>query len=262
MYIAQRMSQYKEIPLTINNVSFTITDMLNLVSNIEKGGVAILDEQISTSGLGSTIERMALSNIEMTVRAHKLSLFFSSPKFTYHNFHYFLETWEFGSDKKIDWSKPIMEQWKFTKLIVYDSKEHMLGYIITTTPKNKDFLVQYEEKKDKFIMDVKGMRTTRRHETLLNTVYSLVQNDEFLEQYTRLMIGKKPKRLRKLLVLVSLKGQLFAVEEINTLVDYLEYIIEFEPEIMEKVRQMKSKLQKQFQEQSQPAQGLTGWMKA
>ena len=212
-----------EKELSIDNCFFTLTELLNKVAEIDKGEVIILDEQIHTTGYGSKIEKKALENIEMTVRAHRLSLFFAAPKHISHNYHYFVETWQMGSTAKWDWNIPIEKQWLYTKNIIYSEKGHMLGYFVTTTPKDMGFVKAYEKKKDSFIYDVKGMRGGKRHEFIMGLGNKLLEQKGFIDKYSVV----KTKRLKQLLVNYYLKGPMLTIEEWKTLIDWIDFKITF-----------------------------------
>jgi ubiquinone/menaquinone biosynthesis C-methylase UbiE len=109
----------------------------------------------------------------------------------------------------------------FTKSIVYDSKNRPLGYIVTDKPKNEKFLAEYERKKDKFIDEVRKKRASGRHEYLEERARKLIENEEFV----RLFREAKTKRLKKLHTIYFLQGELLSIEELNMLVDYIEYFL-------------------------------------
>jgi hypothetical protein len=215
--------------LSINNCFFTLSDLLDAVETIGKGEIVMLDEQVHTTGYGSMIERKTLENVEMTVRSHRLSLFFAAPKFIQHNFHYYIETWQMGADKKWDWTRSIHSQWKYTKNIVFSDKGHMLGYVVTMTPPNALLLRQYEAKKDEFIVDVRQMRGGGRYKRVLKKCEFILNDTEFLKKY----VFCKSKRLKQLLVNEYLKGPWFSIEEWRTLIDKLDYEIIFNDKFSE-----------------------------
>lgn len=208
--------------LSIDNCFFTISDLVNKIENIDRGESVILDEQTHTTGYGSKTERRQLQNIEMTVRAHRLSLFFAAPPFIQHNFHYFLETWQMGSDKKWNWNKSMEEQWKYTKNIISSHRGHMLGYVITTTPSDVGFLKKYEDKKDKFIGDVRKQKGSTRYRLVMKKGDELLNSKKFLVEWVKVY---KSKPLRRLICTHYLEGFGFTIAEWGQLVDYIDYRI-------------------------------------
>lgn len=233
---------YKPEPmkLTLDDVAFTITDMLKLIEKSERGDNRVLDEQIHNTGYGSNIEKQALKNAEMTVRAQKLSFFFAAPVFIPHNFHYFFEVWQMGSVKPWDWEVSIEEQWVYTKNIVYDQRGNMLGYVITNTPSDKDFLEKYEKKKSKFIDNVKKQRSGQRHKVILDKAYELAEHDEFIKKFSL----AKTKSLKFLLTKVELKGFMMSIDETKQLIDYIDYVLAFEPKFTAKLTKFKKNIKK------------------
>jgi hypothetical protein len=240
IFIAEKMANFNGTELTLENWCFTITDLLKVVEKLKITDIFGLDEQIHTSGYGSMIEKNILDNVEMTVRAHKLSFFFSSPKHIIHNYHYYLETWQMGSNKKWDWDKPIEQQWKYTKSIIFDHKDIPIGYVITGKPTNEDFLEKYEKKKSKFIEEIRKRRGSTRYKHILDRAYEIVEDDEFLKRWALC----KTKRLKRLLVVVALKGEMMSIEETNMLLDYIDYITNFEPDLRSKIEKFKKLLTK------------------
>lgn len=231
IYIVEKLLKYKGMDeLPTDNICFTIASLLKVVENLKIGDVFILDEQVHTAGYGSHIERNILENVEMTTRAHKLCFFFLAPRFFVHNYHFFLETWQIGSDKEWSWNKPVEEQWKYTKSVLYDHKNHMLGYIITGTPENKEFMKKYDEKKNEFIEQVRLRRGSGRHQYILDKAYMLLENDTFLRRF----VQSRTRRLKRLNMIIALKGELISVEESNMLLDYISWVIEEEPKFRKK----------------------------
>lgn len=207
--------------LSIDNCFFTISDLMSKIENVDKGDVLILDEQVHTTGYGSKTEKNALQNIEMTVRAHRLSLFFAAPPFIQHNFHYFFETWQMGSSKKWNWSMPLEDQWKYTKNIVNSHRGHMLGYVITTSPGDMKFVEKYEKIKDKFIGDVRKQKGSMRYKLVMKKGDELLKNKRFLAEWVKV----KSKNLKKLISTHYLEGFGFTTVEWGQLVDYIDYKI-------------------------------------
>lgn len=237
LYIQEKYAKEYNKPLSIDSCAFTITDCLKVAEKAKSQDIITLDEQIYTSGYGSTTERRSLENVEMVVGKLGLSFFFIAPKFVRHNFHYFLEVWQMGSEKQWDFEVPIEKQWKYTKSILFNHKGYMLGYIVTSTPKNQTFLKLYEEKKDKFIDEVKSGRGGGRHKVILDRAFDLLSGKikempDFFERY----IVLRTKRLKYLLIRVALRGEMLSIEEMRTLVDYCDYTIEFEEKFKEKRR--------------------------
>lgn len=207
--------------LNIDNCSFTVTDMLKRIGEAEKGETFILDEQVHTSGYGSSVERKALNNIETTVRADKLSLFFAAPSLIRHNFHYYVEVWQMGSLKPWDFNQPITDQWRYTKSILFSHKAHPLGYIITTTPRDKEFLEKYEAKKARFIQNIKEMKSDRRAYMLLEWAKKVLEDKEFISNYIKF----KSKDMRKLMISNYL-GKKMSIDELKQVVAYIDYYSE------------------------------------
>lgn len=240
--IAEKYARYRGQRLKIENVWFTISEALDGIEKMKKGSIGILDETIHTFGTGSKVERTLLNNIEMVVRAHRLSFFFLAPMHVRHNYHYYLMTWQMGKEgEEWDIEKPIETQWQFTKSFIYDHMGQCLGYIITDTPKNKNFLAEYEKKKDKFITAVRMKRGGARHEHLLKRAFELLEDPEFFERYMQMF---KTKRLKKLAIRVSLKGEIMSIEEINILVDYIDYVLNREPKFKNKMEKWFNKEKK------------------
>jgi hypothetical protein len=213
--------------ISIDNVFFTVTDMLEAIETVEKGSVVWLDEQIFTSGYGSTVEKRNLQNIESTVRAHKLSFFFSAPQFIQHNFHYYMETWQMGSDEP--WPENVgklstenikgwIHHWKYTKSIVYSEKGHMMGYIVTRTPDDKAFLSAYQKKKDKFVTDVRAQKGGQRFMVIERRAHRLLEKPEFLSEFC----STRDNKLRQLACEIHSGGIYMGIQDWRTLVSYID----------------------------------------
>lgn len=237
LFLMEIQAKYGNVELCIDNVCFTITDILKIIEKGDKGEIYCLDEQRHTYGYGSSVERMGLDNVEMTVRAHKLSFFFSAPRLIPHNYHFYFETWEMGSNEEwdmvkiADGEKSIYDYWKYTRLICYDNKGGIIGHIITGAPKDRDFLVKYEEKKDKFINDIRARTGSKRPLYVLDKAYELadytdpVSKIQFLEEF---ILKAKTADLKTNFVLVTLAkigGGDLSIDETKKISHYLGYII-------------------------------------
>lgn len=186
--------------IRIENCEFTLTELLKRVEGLsvaleklkkqetheliakklkESGEEFQLDEQISIHGYGSTVEKNMLDNIEMIVGKWEWSFSFLAPKYIPHNFMYHLETWEWGNwEKKIDPDVPVNKQWIFTKSIITDHRGYKLGYIVTSTPEDKNFLKKYETKKDKFLAYATQFKGSQRPKLLIDKCYELLMSKE------------------------------------------------------------------------------------
>lgn len=236
LFLYEKFNAYKKMKINLDNCTFVINDLLDVVAKLAKGETFILDEQVHTSGYGSNIERMILENIEMTVRQDRLSFFFLAPKYIGHNFHYFLETWQMGSDQPWDFNKSIYDQWKYTRSILFDHRQHMLGYIVTGKPTDEDFLVKYEKKKNQYISKFRQRKGSGRYKHILDRAYKIMADDEFLTKYAL----AKNKTMKRLLVIIKLEGELISIDELRMLIDYCDFIANFEPSVKEKLRQFAS----------------------
>jgi len=236
--IVMEFLKYKGLKkIDLDNCCFTINDLLTVVERLEEGGVFILDEQVHTAGYGSQVERHILDNVEMTTRAHKLCFFFLAPKFFVHNFHYFIETWQMGTEGEWDWNKSIDKQWMYTKSILFDHRQHMLGYIITNTPEDKEFLKAYDAKKNNFINEVRMRRGSGRHQYIMDKAYALLEDEIFFERFVR----SKGNDLKRLNMLIALKGELMSTDESKMLLSYIKWAIQEEPKFVNKAKIIKGK---------------------
>jgi hypothetical protein len=230
IFLAEMYSKFAGIPLSIRNVCFTVTDMLRAVEDGQKGDLFILDEQIHTHGYGSNVEKNMLVNIERVVRAHKLCFFFIAPEWIPHTYHYYIETYQMGGDSRFDPAKPLEEQWKYTKSILYDNRNAKLGYIITGEPQNKEFLALYNAKKDEFVSTVRSMGGGARDNFVTDTARELVLSDKAISLFDltvpmtfREMYKGCKNKMQKLSVINGfiyklLKGRIFSTTELNLLV--------------------------------------------
>jgi len=220
---------------------------------LEKGQM-FKSKNIFIHNYGSAVERMGLENVEMTVRAHRLSFFFSAPRLIPHNYMYYFETWSMGSDVPWDWeaiqigSKTIYDYWKYTRLIVYDIKGNIIGHIVTGKPKDEDFLAKYEKKKDNFIVDIRARTGSKRPLYVLDKAYELAEytdpetNIPFLEEF---ILKAKTADLKTNFVLVTLAkigGGDLSIDETKKISHYLGYIIAKEEKYKSIVDKCKAQL--------------------
>jgi len=225
--------------LGMKNVFYRLSDLFTAIRDAKEESIFCMDEQVYTAGLGSNIERMALSNIEQVVRVKKLSFFYSSPREVAHVYHYKVETWEIGFTEPWDMEKVVGEpgylerMWKYTKNVVFDSKDSMLGYFITAAPQDKKFLADYEKHKREFVDTVQIMGGGGRQDIYMAMAKDLLNRDSFMKKYAL----SKTKRLRELLIRIELRGILFGVQEMKTLVDYMEFLCSYEQEFIERYAQ-------------------------
>lgn len=233
------------------NVAFTITDALTAAENADRGGVVTLDEQVQTFGPGSGVEKGLLKNIEMTVRAQKLSFFFLAPIFVDHAFHYFLRTWQILGPRKFDPKVPVERQWTHTKSLVYDDLEHPLGYIVTESPRDLKFMKRYEEKKDKFITEIRGRRGSRRPFYLLDKAFELIQKPGFVEKWINPLASVQAKQS---LISQFTKGEMFTINDFGTLKSHIEYAVAFDPNL-EKYRELKTRMRVEYKMKEKFLQG-------
>lgn len=239
LFLIGVLSGFIRIDFGIENIHFTLRDMLKDIENAKEGSTHFLDEQVNTSGYGSQIEKMALENLEMTIRKRRINLFFSCPAFVRHNFDFYLETWEMGALKPWNWDIPIHEQWKFSKSIVYDEKDHKIGFIVTGDNPNKELLKAYEQKKDVFLDMIQQRRSSGRFNFYDEKARNFIKNNDFMNMYVR----AKNKTLKKLLITEELRGELFSTEEIKLVSEKIDYLINFDSDIRaDVIRTIKSKI--------------------
>ena len=222
LFVVEQYAKYTGKTLKIDNVFFHSSDMLKAIGkeDMDKNEIFILDEQVRTRGHGSRAEIEDLQNIEMTVRQHKLSFFFLAPEFVRHTFHYYTETWQMGSDKPIDLNKDYEKQWKYTKSILYDHRDAMLGYIVTGKPSNIEFLEAYEQKKNLFIEKVRRRKTYGRYAYVKEKSAELALKPGFAKEFQL----AKTMTVKKVVVILALEGEAMTTAEINMLVQYLQYV--------------------------------------
>lgn len=221
MFISEFLSKQLNYELTIDNVYFSKLDMLLALEKARDGDIYILDEQTKTFGVGSGAEKEWLDNIEKIVRQKKLFLLFSSPVEEPHIYHYKLRVWAMGSEKEWDNTKKFEEQWKYTQSLLYGTGEILLGYIITGTPKNKEFLNLYEEKKAKFIKEMLERRGSKKTEYLMNLANQLLQKKGFFVKYALC----NTKTTKKILCRMEIGQGFLTSEEEKMLVDFIDYVI-------------------------------------
>lgn len=194
---------------------------LERVGSIEKGSISILDEQIHTSGTGSSLEKKLLENVEMVVGQQQLSFFFIAPRDIQHVYHYKIETWQKGSSQPWNPKKSLESQWKYTKSIIYNHHAIPFGYIITTTPNDEKFMKEYDIKKNKFIDAVRESKGGVRYMTISREANSMVTDRIFIDEYSTC----KNNRLRILTIKEHLHGKQFTSEEMKTLNDKIDYLL-------------------------------------
>jgi len=217
--------------LTIDHCFYTITELLKNLRNAGEFESRVLDEQVQIAGAGSAIEKRAMQNVEMTVRAQRLSFFFASPAFVPHNCHYFFEVWQAGSLKPWDWDVPMEEQWKYTKNIIYDQKGFMLGYMITGTPRDMEFIGKYNKKKDEFINRVKAQKSGMRFTIIEDQAKDILSSDSFLKDYA----VAKTRDLKTFMVTKEMGGFMAGTMEVRQIVSVIDYMIATNPEYQQKL---------------------------
>lgn len=177
LFIAEKLSAFLGKPVEIDNINFTITDMLKAIEKAEKGSILVLDEQTKTVGPGARAEMSMLYNIEDVVRQYKMYLFFISPRYVHHTYHYMINVWQPGSDKSFDPSRSIEGQWKYSRSIISNESQIDIGYIVTGTPTNKDLLERYEKKKEQFVTDIRMRRGFNRPGYLRNRIFDMLSSN-------------------------------------------------------------------------------------
>lgn len=219
LYAIEKYSEYRKQPFTLDHVAFTITELNSLIEGLEHGAIFMLDEQIHTKGYGSRVEMEILENAEMTVRQHGLSFFFLAPKFIQHNFHYILETWCRGSEQPWDFeNKTLEEQWKWTKSILYDHREHMIGYIVTGTPSDTELLKAYDKKKDEFIDKVRKGKGSDRYLIIKQEAADLLADEAFVDNFK---MGTT-QDFKKFLLIQRLEGKAMSTDEFKMLFAFVD----------------------------------------
>jgi hypothetical protein len=146
-----------------------------------------------------------------------------------------------GSVKPWDWSVPIEDQWKYTKNILYDQKGFMLGYIVTGTPKDTEFMAKYNVKKDAFIGRVTSQKAGMRYTIIEEQANEIVNNDTFLKEYAM----AKTRDLKTFMVTKEMGGFMAATAEIRQIVSVIDYFILTRPENQRKLEQWGLLKQKQ-----------------
>jgi hypothetical protein len=215
--LAEYLSIHTNIPLDIDNVCFSITDMLSRIKDVKKRAILILDEQVLAFGMGSGAEKEGLANIERVVRKFKLNLFFLAPDYIPHVYHYHLETWEPGSDKKFDFTKPLKGQWKFEQLIIFNRRKYPFGHIWTATPRDTQFLAEYEEKKELFINNLLLGKVGNRPKQIQKVADDFIADSDFIDAF------RKKRRVSTKRHLVSMNmGIEYTKEERDLVSDIIE----------------------------------------
>jgi hypothetical protein len=236
-YLALRKPSQK---LKIKNCFFTLTELLDGIEFAEEGDVLILDEQVYTAGYGSRVEAESLENAEMTIRKSGISLFFAAPKQFKHQYHFFFKTWKMGATKPWNFLKPIKNQWKYTKCLVFSSNGDCMGSIITQAPQNTKFLRAYEKKKDKAILAYRKQKGSLRVKFHIRKVQELLKDQTFLTKFVR----ARTKKLRVDRVSEFLGGVRLSGRETEVVADRIIDEIEFNPKYKEWLEFMPKKFQK------------------
>lgn len=220
---AEKYLKYHDPPkeLRIETCHLSPTRMLEWLEAMKPKDVAMLDEQIFTAGQGSQAERMALKNIEMTVRAQEISLFFAAPQLFIHSHHYILEPWEMGSPEEWDFSIPIENQWKFTKSIIFSSDTRPIGFVISSSPKNQEFMKDYKIKKDNFITQVRSQGGGHRPEFVEGKIKALLGNQDFIAEFS----NSENLVLKRHVCALYLKTSLLTRDEINLVAHRVNYYL-------------------------------------
>ncbi len=238
MFVAEKLSGYLGRNLSIDNVGFNLTEVLGIAEKAEIGSVIIMDEQTKVKGRGSQIESALLENIERVVRQHKLFFFFLSPRYVSHSYRYMIEVWQPGSDKPFDYSKTLEEQWKYTRCIVFNDKQLPIGYIVTESPSDKDFLVQYEEKKSKFIEGIRARQGSGRPKYLRDRAMEFLAKEGKCKEcgidFFHDFVLAKNKSLREVLVSMASHGEMISVDETKGIVNYCDYLIMTNENLLQK----------------------------
>jgi len=192
--------------------------------------------------LGSRVEQILLKNIEMTTRQHKLFFFFLSPEIVKHTYHYQLETWQPGTT---NWNVPLEKllmdfekYWQYTRSVIWDHRPSAFGSVITEKPKNVEFLLEYEKRKDKFVTSVRGRTGTKREEYLRLKASELIENEPFFRQY----IFAKNKNFKGVIASMHMSGEMMSTTERRNFVDYIDYLIATTPSYMDKLQRIKREL--------------------
>jgi hypothetical protein len=224
LYTLEKMAKFMNKPVNLDNVFFTLDDLSIGVERVGRNEVLVLDEQIETSGQGSSAERKGLVNIERVVRQHKLNFFFLAPEHIRHTYHYYLRVWQPGAFKPFNPNKTVEEQWELSRSVIYNVDNHPFGWIITAKPTNIKFLEAYEKKKSEFIDRVKARRGSGRYKFIGRRADDIIQDEKFKEEFRN--APRQP--LKKLLLKEKLQGELITTDEFKELFDKVDLMIQRE----------------------------------
>lgn len=189
-------------PITIDDICFTIDQLLDRSKNIGKSHVMLQDEQINMLGAGSNREQYEKQTLEDTTRKFGLSIIFCSPTTREHTTaHYNLEIICRNNKKRI------------TKVAIIGDKGQYIGYfVIKVLGVNNKLWKAYEVKKDEFIEGVLNRSTARL--SLNDMSKALIDDPQFYKAKTR--------NLKKVLAVKMFPT--LTIYEIEMIVDNINFL--------------------------------------
>ncbi len=168
-WIKEFLNEVMEIDteLTVNNICFSRSDVVELVPKIKDYETVIMDEDNEgLLGAGSFMEHSQVSRFEQTLRSKSKNFFNNSPTIKNHKEHYILQSLGYNND------------YKTNKFIVRERLGVFNGFVLVPQPKTAEYqklVNDYEIKKKKFQENLEqNLGNEKRTQRMLDMAVTII----------------------------------------------------------------------------------------